>query len=134
MWPAPPLACSYTSPHLTIFSENAVDIFDVRKSEWIQTVHLKKVRSLNQEGSLCVFGTEKVRLVYLRNKLADQDEFEVPETSDNSRRQLLKTKSKRHFSFRITDEERQQQRRVMMKDPQLRSKLISSPKNFNHLV
>ncbi|XP_018409819.1 PREDICTED: serine/threonine-protein kinase MRCK gamma [Nanorana parkeri] len=134
MWPAPPLACSYTSPHLTVFSENAVDIFDVRKSEWLQSVHLKKVRPLNQEGSLCAFGTEKVRLVYLRNKLADQDEFEVPETSDNSGRQLLKTKSKRHFSFRTTDEERQQQRRVMMKDPQMRSKLISNPKNFNHLV
>ncbi|XP_069821605.1 serine/threonine-protein kinase MRCK gamma [Dendropsophus ebraccatus] len=134
MWPAPPLACSYTCPHLTVFSENAVDIFDVRKSEWIQTVHLKKVRPLNYEGSLCIFGTEKVRLVYLRNKLADEDEFEVPETSDNSRRQLLKTKSKRHFSFRISDEERQQQRRVMMKDPQMRSKLISNPKNFNHLV
>ncbi|XP_071974358.1 serine/threonine-protein kinase MRCK alpha-like [Engystomops pustulosus] len=134
MWPAPPLACSYTSPHLTVFSENAVDIFDVRKSEWIQTVHLKKVRALNYEGSLCIFGTEKVRLVYLRNTLADQDEFEVPETSDNSRKQLLKTKSKRHFSFRISDEERLQQRRVMMKDPQMRSKLISNPKNFNHLV
>ncbi|KAM4617390.1 serine/threonine-protein kinase MRCK alpha-like [Discoglossus pictus] len=134
MWPAPPLSCSYTSPHLTVFSENAVDIFDVRKSEWIQTVPLKKVRPLNSEGSLCVFGSEKVRLVYLRNKLADHDEFDVPETSDNSGRQLLKTKSKRHFSFRISDEERQQQRRVMMKDPQMRSKLISTPKNFNHLV
>ncbi|XP_073460988.1 serine/threonine-protein kinase MRCK gamma isoform X1 [Aquarana catesbeiana] len=134
MWPAPPLSCSYTSPHLTVFSENAVDIFDVRKSEWIQSVHLKKVRPLNQEGSLCVFGTEKIRLVYLRNKLADQDEFEVPQTSDNSRRQLLKTKSKRHFSFRTTEEERQQQRRVMMRDPEIRSKLISNPKNFSHLV
>lgn len=134
MWPAPPLACSYTCPHLTVFSENAVDIFDVRKGDWIQTVHLKKVRPLNSEGSLCVFGTEKVRLVYLRNRLADQDDFEVPETSDNSRRQLLKTKSKRHFSFRISDEERQQQRRVMLKDPQMRLKLISKPKNFNHLV
>ncbi|XP_040266520.1 serine/threonine-protein kinase MRCK gamma [Bufo bufo] len=134
MWPAPPLACSYTCPHLTVFSENAVDIFDVRKGDWIQTVHLKKVRPLNYEGSLCVFGTEKVRLVYLRNKLADQDEFDVQETSDNSRRQLLKTKSKRHFSFRISEEERLQQRRVMLKDPQMRSKLISNPKNFNHLV
>uniref|UniRef100_A0A8C5WER1 non-specific serine/threonine protein kinase n=1 Tax=Leptobrachium leishanense TaxID=445787 RepID=A0A8C5WER1_9ANUR len=134
MWPAPPVGCAYVAPHLTVFSENSVDVFDVRKSEWIQTVPLKKVRPLNYEGSLCVFGTEKVRLVYLRNKLADQDEFDVPETSDNSRRQMLKTKSKRHFSFRISDEERQQQRRVMMKDPQLRSKLISNPKNFNHLV
>uniref|UniRef100_F6V8N4 non-specific serine/threonine protein kinase n=1 Tax=Xenopus tropicalis TaxID=8364 RepID=F6V8N4_XENTR len=134
MWPAPPVACVYTAPHLTVFSENALDIFDVRRSEWIQTIPLKKVRSLNAEGSLCIFGSEKVRLVYLRNKLADQDEFNVPETSDNSRRQMVRTKSKRHFSFRISDEERQQQRRVMMKDPELRSKLISNPKNFNHLV
>ncbi|XP_053576111.1 serine/threonine-protein kinase MRCK alpha [Bombina bombina] len=134
MWPAPPLRCSYTSPHLTVFSENAVDIFDVRKSEWIQTVPLKKVRPLNAEGSLCVYGSEKVRLVYLRNKLADHDEFHVPETSENSGRQLVKTKSKRHFSFRISEEERQQQRRVMLKNPEMRSKLISNPKNFNHLV
>ncbi|KAG8438071.1 hypothetical protein GDO86_008671 [Hymenochirus boettgeri] len=134
MWPAPPLACVYTAPHLTVFSENAIDVFDVRKSEWIQTIPLKKVRPLNAEGSLCIYGSEKVRLVYLRNKLVDQDEFNVPETSDNSRRQMLRTKSKRHFSFRTTDEERQQQRRVMMKDPQMRSKLISNPKNFNHLV
>ncbi|CAJ0917591.1 unnamed protein product [Ranitomeya imitator] len=28
----------------------------------------------------------------------------------------------------------QQQRGEMMKDPQMRSKLISNPKNFNHLV
>ncbi|XP_067400030.1 serine/threonine-protein kinase MRCK gamma [Emydura macquarii macquarii] len=134
MWPATPLSCCYSAPYLSVFSENALDVFDVRKAEWIQTIPLKKVRSLNSEGSLCTYGSEKVRLTYLRNKSADQDEFNVPKTTDNSRRQLVRTKNKRKFSFRISAEERQQQRREMMRDPSVRSKLISGPTNFNHLV
>uniref|UniRef100_A0A8C4VXN6 non-specific serine/threonine protein kinase n=1 Tax=Gopherus evgoodei TaxID=1825980 RepID=A0A8C4VXN6_9SAUR len=64
----------------------------------------------------------------------DKDEFNVPETTDNTRRQLVRTKNKRKFSFRISAEEWQQQRREMMRDPNVRSKLISGPTNFNHLV
>ncbi|KAJ6656916.1 hypothetical protein lerEdw1_002917 [Lerista edwardsae] len=134
MWPAPPISCCYNSPYLSVFSENALDVFDVRKAEWIQTVSLKKVRALNPEGSLCTFGSEKVRLTYLRNKAADQDEFEIPPMTDNSRRHLMRTRHKRRFSFRISEEERQHQRREMMRNPSLRSKLISGPSNFNHLV
>ncbi|XP_058016012.1 serine/threonine-protein kinase MRCK gamma [Ahaetulla prasina] len=134
MWPAAPLSCCYNAPYLSVFSENSLDIFDVRKAEWIQAICLKKVRALNPEGSLCTFGSEKVRLTYLRNKGADQDEFEIPQTTDNSRRYLMRTRHKRYFSFRISEEERQHQRREMMHNPSLRARLISSPSNFNHLV
>ncbi|XP_039215828.1 serine/threonine-protein kinase MRCK gamma isoform X1 [Crotalus tigris] len=134
MWPAAPLSCCYNAPYLSVFSENSLDIFDVRKAEWIQTICLKKVRALNPEGSLCTFGSEKVRLTYLRNKGADQDEFEIPKTTDNSRRYLMRTRHKRCFSFRISEEESQHQRREMMRNPSLRARLISSPSNFNHLV
>ncbi|XP_025028349.1 serine/threonine-protein kinase MRCK gamma, partial [Python bivittatus] len=134
MWPALPLSCCYNAPYLSVFSENSVDVFDVRKAEWIQTICLKKVRALNPEGSLCTFGSEKVRLTYLRNKGADQDELEIPQTTDNSRRYLMRTRHKRRFSFRISEEERQHQRREMMRNPSLRSRLISAPSNFNHLV
>lgn len=124
----------YAAPYLTVFSENSIDVFDVRKAEWVQTVPLKKVRPLNPEGSLFLFGTEKVRLTYLRNRLAEKDEFDIPDLTDNSRRQLFRTKSKRHFFFRVSEEQRQQRRREMLKDPFVRSKLISPPTNFNHLV
>ncbi|XP_032094543.1 serine/threonine-protein kinase MRCK gamma-like isoform X2 [Thamnophis elegans] len=134
MWPATPLSCCYNAPYLSVFSENSLDIFDVRKAEWIQTICLKKVRALNPEGSLCTFGSEKVRLTYLGNKAADQDEFEIPQTTDNSRRYLMRTRHKRCFSFCISEEERQHQRREMMRNPSLRAKLISSPSDFNHLV
>ncbi|XP_021494085.1 serine/threonine-protein kinase MRCK gamma isoform X2 [Meriones unguiculatus] len=134
LWPAAPSGWGYTAPYLTVFSENAIDVFDVRRAEWVQTVPLKKVRPLNPEGSLFLYGTEKVRLTYLRNPLAEKDEFDIPDLTDNSRRQLFRTKSKRRFFFRVSDELRQQQRREMLKDPFVRSRLISPPTNFNHLV
>uniref|UniRef100_A0A452TQF9 Serine/threonine-protein kinase MRCK gamma n=1 Tax=Ursus maritimus TaxID=29073 RepID=A0A452TQF9_URSMA len=112
LWPAVPTGWGYAAPYLTVFSENAIDVFDVRKAEWVQTVPLKKVRPLNPEGSLFLFGTEKVRLTYLRNRLAEKDDIpcaaplpHIPST-----------------------------RREMLKDPFVRSKLISPPTNFNHLV
>ncbi|XP_048217135.1 serine/threonine-protein kinase MRCK gamma isoform X3 [Perognathus longimembris pacificus] len=134
LWPVAPTGWGYAAPYLTVFSENSIDVFDVRRAEWVQTVPLKKVRPLNLEGSLFLYGTEKIRLTYLRNPLAEKDEFDIPDLTDNSRRQLFRTKSKRHFFFRVSEEQRQQQRREMLKDPFVRSKLISPPTNFNHLV
>ncbi|KAK2100209.1 Serine/threonine-protein kinase MRCK gamma [Saguinus oedipus] len=134
LWPAAPTGWGYAAPYLTVFSENSIDVFDVRRAEWVQTVPLKKVRPLNPEGSLFLYGTEKVRLTYLRNQLAEKDEFDIPDLTDNSRRQLFRTKSKRRFFFRVSEEQQKQQRREMLKDPIVRSKLISPPTNFNHLV
>ncbi|XP_006861147.1 PREDICTED: serine/threonine-protein kinase MRCK gamma [Chrysochloris asiatica] len=134
LWPAAPTGWGYAAPYLTVFSDNSIDVFDLRRTEWVQTVPLKKVRPLNPEGSLFLFGTEKVRLTYLRNQLAEKDEFDIPDLTDNSRRQLFRTKSKRRFFFRVSEEQRLQQRREMLKDPFVRSKFISRPTNFNHLV
>lgn len=41
----------YTAPYLTVFSENALDVFDVRRAEWVQTVPLKKVKVSPDRGS-----------------------------------------------------------------------------------
>lgn len=37
------LLSGYNAPYLSVYSENAVDIFDVNSMEWIQTLPLKKV-------------------------------------------------------------------------------------------
>uniref|UniRef100_A0A3B4DLT5 Serine/threonine-protein kinase MRCK alpha n=1 Tax=Pygocentrus nattereri TaxID=42514 RepID=A0A3B4DLT5_PYGNA len=135
MWPAVPTACCYSAPYLSVYSENAVDVFDVNTMEWIQTIPLKKVRPLNTDGSLNLLGLETVRLIYFRNKTAEGDELVVPEVSDNSRKQMVRSmNNKRRFSFRIPEEERLQQRREMLRDPEKRNKLISNPTNFNHVA
>ncbi|XP_064450518.1 serine/threonine-protein kinase MRCK alpha isoform X7 [Mirounga angustirostris] len=135
MWPANPSFCCYNAPYLSVYSENAVDIFDVNSMEWIQTLPLKKVRPLNNEGSLNLLGLETIRLIYFKNKMAEGDELVVPETSDNSRKQMVRNiNNKRRFSFRVPEEERMQQRREMLRDPEMRNKLISNPTNFNHIA
>ncbi|XP_056150045.1 serine/threonine-protein kinase MRCK alpha isoform X2 [Lampris incognitus] len=135
MWPAIPNAACYNAPYLSVYSENAVDVFDVNTMEWIQTIPLKKVRPLNVDGSLNLLGLETVRLIYFRNKMAEGDELVVPETSDNSRKQMVRSmNNKRRFSFRVPEEERLQQRREMLRDPEMRNKLISNPTNFNHVA
>uniref|UniRef100_A0A8D2LWW8 Serine/threonine-protein kinase MRCK alpha n=1 Tax=Varanus komodoensis TaxID=61221 RepID=A0A8D2LWW8_VARKO len=133
MWPATPSSSCYNAPYLSLYSENAVDIFDVNSMEWIQTIPLKKVRPLNTEGSLNVLGLETIRLIYFKNKMGD--ELVVPETSDNSRKQMVRNiNNKRRYSFRVPEEERMQQRREMLRDPEMRNKLISNPTNFNHIA
>ncbi|XP_060220787.1 serine/threonine-protein kinase MRCK alpha isoform X17 [Meriones unguiculatus] len=135
MWPASPSSCCYNAPYLSVYSENAVDIFDVNSMEWIQTLPLKKVRPLNTEGSLNLLGLETIRLIYFKNKMAEGDELVVPETSDNSRKQMVRNiNNKRRYSFRVPEEERMQQRREMLRDPEMRNKLISNPTNFNHIA
>lgn len=44
--------------------------------------------------------------------LSEGDELVVPETSDNSRKQMVRSmNNKRRYSFRVPEEERLQQRR-----------------------
>lgn len=37
----------YNAPYLSVYSENAVDVFDVNTMEWIQTIPLKKVSAVD---------------------------------------------------------------------------------------
>uniref|UniRef100_A0A8C0CZA3 non-specific serine/threonine protein kinase n=1 Tax=Balaenoptera musculus TaxID=9771 RepID=A0A8C0CZA3_BALMU len=134
MWPAAPVACSmYIPGHITVYSEYGVDVFDVRTMEWVQTVGLRRIRPLNSEGSLNLLNCEPPRLIYFKSKFSGAA-LNVPDTSDNSRKQMLRTRSKRRFVFKVPEEERLQQRREMLRDPELRSKMISNPTNFNHVA
>ncbi|XP_038824434.1 serine/threonine-protein kinase MRCK beta-like isoform X2 [Salvelinus namaycush] len=133
MWPATPLACSSNSSYLTVYSEYGVDVFDIHTTEWIQTISLRKLRPLNVEGSLNLLGSEQPRLIYFSNNSTEGD-LAIPETSDNSKKLMVRTRSKRKFLFKVPEEERLQQRREMLRDPELRSKLISNPINFNHVA
>ncbi|XP_037687711.1 serine/threonine-protein kinase MRCK beta [Choloepus didactylus] len=133
MWPAAPVACSCSSSHVTVYSEYGVDVFDVNTMEWVQTIGLRRIRPLNADGSLNLLSCEPPRLVYFRSKLSGAL-LNVPDTSDNSKKQMLRTRSKRRFVFKVPEEERLQQRREMLRDPELRSKMISNPTNFNHVA
>ncbi|XP_060056488.1 serine/threonine-protein kinase MRCK alpha-like [Erinaceus europaeus] len=101
MWPATPTYCCYNAPYLSMYSENAVDIFDVNSMEWIQTIPLKKVRPLNSEGSLNILLLETIRLIYFKNKMKNGDELLFPESSANHQKQMVRhVNNKWRYSFR----------------------------------
>ncbi|KAF3830840.1 hypothetical protein GH733_002078 [Mirounga leonina] len=133
MWPAAPVACSCSPSHVTVYSEYGVDVFDVRTMEWVQTIGLRRIRPLSSDGTLNLLNCEPPRLIYFRSKFAGTA-LNVPDTCDNSKKQMLRTRSKRRFVFKVPEEERLQQRREMLRDPELRSKMISNPTNFNHVA
>lgn len=134
MWPSTPLACSSNSNCLTVYSDYGVDVFDVHTMEWVQTISLRKIRPLNVEGSLNLLSIEQPHLIYFSNNSSDGCDLAIPETSDNSKKLMVRTRSKRKFLFKVPEEERLQQRREMLRDPEMRSKLISHPTNFNHVA
>uniref|UniRef100_A0A7M4FD81 Serine/threonine-protein kinase MRCK beta n=1 Tax=Crocodylus porosus TaxID=8502 RepID=A0A7M4FD81_CROPO len=131
MWPATPVASLHC---FCLYSEYGVDVFDVNTMEWVQTIGLRRIRPLNVEGTLNLLNCEPPRLIYFKNKFSAGAVLSVPETSDNSKKQMLRTRSKRRFVFKVPEEERLQQRREMLRDPELRSKMISNPTNFNHVA
>ncbi|KAI1897952.1 hypothetical protein AGOR_G00088590 [Albula goreensis] len=134
MWPATPIACSSNSSYLSVYSEYGIDVFNVNTMEWVQTLSLRKIRPLNVDGSLNLLDAEQPRLVYCSSCSSECAELAVPETSDNSKKLMVRTRSKRKFLFKVPEEERLQQRREMLRDPELRSKMISNPTNFNHVA
>ncbi|MEQ2316098.1 Serine/threonine-protein kinase MRCK beta, partial [Ameca splendens] len=121
------------SSHLTVYSEYGLDVFDSHTTEWVQTISLRKFRPLNAEGTLNLLSSEPPRLIYFSNASSEGDLI-IPETSDHSRKLMVRTRSKRKFLFKVPEEERLQQRREMLRDPELRSKMISNPTNFNHVA
>uniref|UniRef100_A0AAY4EI48 non-specific serine/threonine protein kinase n=1 Tax=Denticeps clupeoides TaxID=299321 RepID=A0AAY4EI48_9TELE len=133
MWPATPLACS-NSTYLTVYSDYGLDVFDVHTTEWVQTISLRKIRPLNIEGSLNLLASEPPRLIYFSSNSTEGCDLAIPETSENSKKLMVRTRSKRKFLFKVPEEERLQQRREMLRDPELRSKMISNPTNFNHVA
>nr|XP_034961400.1 serine/threonine-protein kinase MRCK beta isoform X7 [Zootoca vivipara] len=111
MWPATPAACSCSPFYLTVYSEYGVDVFNVSTMEWVQTIGLRRIRPLNVMGTLNLLNCEPPRLIYFKNKFSAGAALSVPETSDNSKKQMLRTRSKRRFVFKVPEEERIQQRR-----------------------
>uniref|UniRef100_A0A8C5PPX3 non-specific serine/threonine protein kinase n=1 Tax=Leptobrachium leishanense TaxID=445787 RepID=A0A8C5PPX3_9ANUR len=134
MWPATPVACSCNSSYVTVYSEYGLDMFDVSTMDWVQTIGLRRIKPLNVDGTLNLLNSEPPRLLYLKSSYSEGATLTVPETSDNSKKQMVRTRSKRRFVFKVPEEERIQQRREMLRDPELRSRMISNPTNFNHVA
>lgn len=117
MWPSLPSAICFNEPYLIVYSEIAVDIFDVHLMEWVQTIPIKFTRMLSDDGSLnlCVdTNLHAPRLVYFNNLHSEEAGLNVPLNG------IQKYVSKRHDESRRGTSENQRP-------------MISNPQNFNHI-
>ncbi|XP_031559571.1 serine/threonine-protein kinase MRCK alpha-like isoform X2 [Actinia tenebrosa] len=134
MWPSPPNSVAYSHPYVISFSERAIDIFDSNSAEWLQTIPLRKCHSLINEGSLSLCtASEQPNLVYLKNKLDDEDELIIPDPTKGKKAlaAVLRLKNKPRTSIRFSWKPKETGLQDL--DSDTRSKLISGPSNFNHI-
>uniref|UniRef100_A0A0N5ADJ8 non-specific serine/threonine protein kinase n=1 Tax=Syphacia muris TaxID=451379 RepID=A0A0N5ADJ8_9BILA len=127
-------------PHLCVYSEYQIDVFNVCSAEWLQTINLKKAYPLTTDGLLTMCMVNDLPyVVLLSDVLSDEDILNVPvlastSVPQNSSSSVTKnvgaTKRRRRFSIRTSrDEERHG------KAGDRRSQLhISNPSDFVHVV
>ncbi|XP_042899175.1 serine/threonine-protein kinase Genghis Khan isoform X2 [Parasteatoda tepidariorum] len=131
MFPAPPVAVSYTDGYLNVYSETHVDIFDASSGEWLQTLNVKKTKPLCRNGLLCFsLATDMPHIIYLHNVLHRSNRVCVPETTahpiKSRQSKAMLNRVRRRFSVREPE-------RTGKGNVDRRSRLISGPTNFNHI-
>jgi serine/threonine-protein kinase MRCK len=127
MWPAAPVAATYSSPYLTIWAENVAFVYDVTTSEWLQTIPLKRVKPLCKDGALGLTSISDIqRLVYFRNIYHEDNKIVLPDLVSSKIRSLNR---KRRFSFKT-----QQDAQAARARKERTSRIISAPTNFSHVA
>ncbi|VDN20973.1 unnamed protein product [Cylicostephanus goldi] len=121
---------AHLSPHLCVYSENEIDVFNVMSAEWIQTINLRNAIPLTVDGllSLCLVNDAPF-VVMLCDVLSDEDLLYIPPSSSNTSGSIGKrNKGRRKFSVRIPgkDDSRPGDRRSNLP--------ISGPSDFMHIV
>ncbi|VDM48136.1 unnamed protein product [Toxocara canis] len=74
MFPSEPSSAGFICimPHLCVYSEQQIDVFNVSSAEWVQTINLKKAFPLAQDGLLTMCIVNDLRhAVFLSDILSD---------------------------------------------------------------
>ncbi|XP_071833559.1 serine/threonine-protein kinase MRCK alpha-like isoform X2 [Apostichopus japonicus] len=117
MWPSLPTSICFNDPYLIVYSQIAVDVFDVHLMEWVQTIPIKFTKMLSADGglNLCVdTNLHAPRLVYFQNLHSEEAVLNIPQNG------IHKYVTKRNDDSRRGTSE------------SLRP-VISKPHNFNHI-
>uniref|UniRef100_A0A914E0K7 Amino acid transporter n=1 Tax=Acrobeloides nanus TaxID=290746 RepID=A0A914E0K7_9BILA len=129
MFPCKPISgFAFSRPHLCLYSDHEIDIFNVHTAEWVQTINLKKARALSQEGVLSLCYILDMPYIVMLSDLTQstEDRLNIPQAT-----QVLTAKGvqkrRRKFTIKTGKDTAQSGER--------RSHLpISGPSDFVHVV
>ncbi|KAH7719765.1 AGC/DMPK/GEK protein kinase [Aphelenchoides avenae] len=117
---------AFQRPHLCLYSDNQIDVFNVETAEWVQTVNLRKARPLHDEGALTLtYVLDAPYLVMLSALRATNDPLHVPQTAQQMSSKGVQ-KRRRKFSVRTKEDAGRAERRSVLP--------ISGPSDFVHVV
>ncbi|XP_064397756.1 serine/threonine-protein kinase MRCK alpha-like isoform X2 [Halichondria panicea] len=78
LWHSAPVSFVYSDPHLLVYCESALEIYDVVTAKWIQTISFRKINSLSPEGNLTLCSiNEQPTMLYLKKQMED-DQLRLP--------------------------------------------------------
>ncbi|XP_065052228.1 serine/threonine-protein kinase MRCK alpha-like isoform X1 [Rhopilema esculentum] len=127
-WPTPITHLAFSAPHVVVYSERGIDIFNASTAEWLQTLSIRRCQPLCRSGSLNICsGFDQLSILYLRNIESESQELSI--YSSKGKRavsRFLKMKKKKgawnkRESFRTEEAD-------------MKEKLISLPSNFTHVT
>lgn len=125
MFPCKPVnGFSFIRPHLCLFADQQVDIFNVLTAQWIQTINLKKAKPLGDECiiSMCHI-LEMPHFIMFSPLNGQEDELILPSWTNIQQKTV---KRRRKFSVKTGKDD--------IKHGDRRSQLpISGPTNFVHI-
>lgn len=97
---------AFQRPHLCLYSDNQVDVFNVETAEWVQTVNLRKARPLHDDGTLTLcYVLDVPYLVMLSVVRAANDPLHVPQTALQMSAKGVQ-KRRRKFSVKTKEDAR----------------------------
>jgi serine/threonine-protein kinase MRCK len=94
LWHSPPTDIEYRAPHLIVFCESNLEVYNVETAKWIQTISIKKMHSISPNGTIALCQTgDLICTVYVK-ALGDTqaDDLHLPNVG---RRATVISKSKR---------------------------------------
>jgi len=128
-WPTPITHLAYSAPHVVVYSERGIDIFNAATAEWLQTLSLRRCQPLCRDGSLNMSsGFDQLTVLYLRN--VESDGIDLSVFSNKGKRAVsryMKLKKKRVGAWSKRES-------LRAEEADLKEKLISLPSNFSHVT
>ncbi|KAJ8309235.1 hypothetical protein KUTeg_014109 [Tegillarca granosa] len=134
MWPAQPVSVSYNNPYLTVYTENAIFVYDAHTAEWVQTLCLKKTKPLCRDGTMNIINTvDSQHLVYFKNI------HQGKQRSERRSREISAPLSFSHVAHMGPDQVYptttiQPPNTSSVNQSDRRSRMISAPTNFSHVA
>ena len=88
MWTALPISTAFSDPHLFLYTERSVDIYDVPSAVWLQSLPLARTRSLTPDGCICLSHDPELlnhhpKLLFLMEKTNSNPLLNVPERASS---------------------------------------------------